>query len=191
MLYQLSYLSKSFGINDLRNGSAAHPNDCGCGGRERQPLAAGHFSRSLGACTRPAPVSRQVQPSALGHFFAATARPVTCLAASTYGCYSVRKFASLTRVMSNCRPAFSPQPLDRQRLGKRIAMSATSPSTSLPVDHHLRRRPLRAIPRKASSSRHFRRLAQSAARRNPKLPSGQVPMRARATVQRRIPPDLG
>jgi len=93
--------------------------------------------------------------------------------------------------MSNCRPAFSPQPIARQRLSAQFLMSATSLSTSLSANRHLRRPPLRAAPRNASPNRHLRRLAPATARRNPKLPPGQFPLRARATVQRRIPPDLG
>ena len=134
---------------------------------------------------------REVQHQAPGPILAPTARPLTCLAASTYGWYCVHKYQYLTRVMSNCRAAFSPQPIARQRLGKRIAIRATSPSTSPPALAHLRRHPLQAATRNASPNCHLRRLAQATARRNPKLPSGQFPMRARATVQRRIPPDAG
>jgi len=116
----------------------------------------------------------QYQPS--GPFLAPTPRPVTCLAAWTYGWYSVRKFASLTRVMSNCRAAFSPQPFARQRLGNQIAMSATSPFSSPPALAHLRRHPLRAAPRNALLYHHLRRLAPAAARRNPKLHPAQRPL---------------
>jgi hypothetical protein len=102
-------------------------------------------------------------------FLRLSARPLTCLEAWTYGWYNVSQSAPLTKAMSNKPIRFSSQPLIPQRLAPHVAMSATSPFSSPPANHHLRQPPHLDATRNAFPSRHLRRLALTPARPNPYL----------------------